>query len=50
MRGAPFGGDHGVVPEMPPEVIRQILRAAVLFPLALQRQQRVEFDFPRLDF
>ena len=31
----PFAGEHGVVPEMPPEVIREILRAAFDFPWSL---------------
>ena len=30
---APFAGDHGVMAEMPPEVIGQFLRTAVHFPL-----------------
>ena len=36
IRRAPFGGDHGVVPEVPPEIVSQILGAALLLPLALQ--------------
>ncbi len=32
VRRAPFGGDHGVVPEVPPEVIGQTLRAVDPFP------------------
>ena len=36
IRGAPFGGDHGVVPEVPPEVVSQILRTTLLLPGALK--------------
>src|SRR5580704_17874238 len=36
IRRSPFGGNHGVVPEVPPEVVRQILGAALLLPWALQ--------------
>src|SRR5215468_8305245 len=32
----PFGGDEGVVPQVPPEVIGQLLWATILFPRALQ--------------
>ena len=39
VRRAPFGGDHRVVPEVPPEVVGQLLRAAVLLPLALQLER-----------
>jgi hypothetical protein len=39
VRRAPFGGDHGVVPEVPPEVVRQVLRPALLLPLPLQLER-----------
>ena len=31
---APLAGDHHVVPEVPPEVVGQLLRSAILLPLA----------------
>src|SRR5690349_20260259 len=36
---APFGGNHRVVSQMPPEVVRQLLGAAILLPLALQLER-----------
>src|ERR1700761_1099973 len=36
VRRAPFRGDHGVVSEVPPEVVGELLRAAILFPGPLQ--------------
>src|SRR5262245_15820001 len=33
---APFGGDHGVMPQVPPEVVSQQLRAVLLLPWTLQ--------------
>src|ERR1700683_4812785 len=36
VRCAPLGTDQGVVPKMPPEIVSQILRAALLLPWALQ--------------
>ncbi len=33
---APFGGDHDVMPQMPPEIVSQLLRTAVLFPGSFQ--------------
>ena len=35
VRRAPFARDHRVVPEVPPEVVRQVLRSAVVFPATL---------------
>src|SRR6266478_6940578 len=32
VRRAPFAGDRDVVPEMPPEIIRELLRPAIHFP------------------
>src|SRR4029078_8238032 len=34
IRGAPFAGDHGVMAEMPPEIIGELLRSAIHLPLA----------------
>ena len=31
---APFAGDHGIMAEMPPEIVGQTLGAAIHFPLA----------------
>src|SRR5258708_29280092 len=36
---APFGGNHRVVPQVPPEVVCQLLWATILFPLALQLER-----------
>src|ERR1700761_664827 len=36
VRRTPFRGDHGVVSEVPPEVVGELLRAAILFPGSLQ--------------
>ena len=36
VRCAPFRSNHGVVPQMPPEIVRQLLRTTILFPLPLQ--------------
>src|ERR1700749_659233 len=36
VRRAPFRGDHGVVSQVPPEVVGKLLLAAILFPGALQ--------------
>src|ERR1700759_1438954 len=36
VRRAPFRGNHCVVAQVPPEVVGELLRAAILFPGALQ--------------
>src|SRR6266700_2444365 len=36
IRSAPFGGDHCVVPKVPPEIVSQVLGAALLLPWAFQ--------------
>src|SRR4051794_38091949 len=36
VRRAPFGRNHRVVPQVPPEVVSQLLRATILFPRTLQ--------------
>src|SRR6476659_8343045 len=36
VRRAPFGTNHGVLSQVPPEVICKLLGAAILFPRALQ--------------
>src|ERR1700756_1465158 len=36
VRRTPFRGDHGVVSEVPPEVVCELLRAAIMFPGPLQ--------------
>src|SRR5215472_14369600 len=39
IRGAPFGGDQGIVTEVPPEIVCKILRAAVFLPRSLQLER-----------
>src|SRR5215471_2668091 len=36
VRSAPFGGNHRVVPEVPPKIVSQVLWATILFPGSLQ--------------
>ena len=36
VRRAPFGGNHGVVPQVPPEVVCQVLRSSIDLPFALE--------------
>src|SRR5262249_4989428 len=38
---APLAGDHGVAAEMPPEIVGQLLRAAILLPRALDLETGV---------
>ena len=38
VRRAPLGGDHGALVEVPPEVVGELLRPAVLLPRALDRE------------
>src|SRR5690349_24619614 len=37
-RRAPFGRDHDALTEVPPEVVSQLLRPAILLPCALYRK------------
>ena len=44
VRSAPLAGDRGVVSEMPPEVVGELLRASVELPAALHRESVVVDD------
>src|SRR3954469_130718 len=39
IRGAPFRGDHRVVSQVPPEIVGELLRTAILFPWPLQLER-----------